>query len=40
MDIIQVINLKKHYGKYLGIENVSFSVKEGEILGFVGPNGA
>lgn len=40
MDIIQVTNLKKYYGKHLGIENVSFSVKKGEILGFVGPNGA
>ncbi|MEN2774278.1 ABC transporter ATP-binding protein [Acetivibrio clariflavus] len=40
MDTIQVTNLKKYYGKHLGIENVSFSVKKGEILGFVGPNGA
>ncbi|NLK28779.1 MAG: ATP-binding cassette domain-containing protein, partial [Clostridiales bacterium] len=40
MDAIQINNLKKYYGKYLGIENVSFSVKEGEIFGFVGPNGA
>ncbi|WP_027622159.1 ABC transporter ATP-binding protein [Acetivibrio clariflavus] len=40
MDTIQVTNLKKYYGKHLGIENVSFSVKKGEKLGFVGPNGA
>jgi ABC-2 type transport system ATP-binding protein len=40
MEAIQVLNLKKYYGKHLGIENVSFSVKKGEIFGFVGPNGA
>ena len=40
MDAIEVTSLKKYYGKHLGIEDVSFSVREGEILGFVGPNGA
>lgn len=40
MDAIQICNLKKNYGKYLGVDDVSFSVKEGEIFGFVGPNGA
>lgn len=40
MDAIQICNLKKSFGQYLGIDDVSFSVKEGEIFGFVGPNGA
>lgn len=40
MDTIQATSLKKYYGKHLGIEDVSFSVREGEIFGFVGPNGA
>lgn len=40
MEAIQINNLVKHYGKNLGIQDVSFSVKEGEIFGFVGPNGA
>lgn len=40
MDAVRVENLMKYYGRHLGIEDVSFTVKEGEILGFVGPNGA
>lgn len=40
MDVIQVNELTKYYGKSRGIENLSFSVKEGEIFGFIGPNGA
>ncbi|HPR34652.1 MAG TPA: ABC transporter ATP-binding protein [Anaerolineaceae bacterium] len=40
MDIIQVNELTKYYGKSRGIENLSFSVREGEIFGFIGPNGA
>lgn len=50
MSIIQINNLTKYYsvsnglfkpkGKARGIENVSFSVKEGEKFGFIGPNGA
>jgi ABC-2 type transport system ATP-binding protein len=40
MDVIVIQDLSKYYGKSRGIENVSFSVKEGEIFGFIGPNGA
>jgi ABC-2 type transport system ATP-binding protein len=40
MDVIVIHDLSKYYGKSRGIENVSFSVKEGEIFGFIGPNGA
>ena len=40
MDIIEIKNLTKYYGKIKGIEDVSFSVKKGEIFGFLGPNGA
>ncbi len=40
MDVIQVNELTKYYGASRGIENLSFSVREGEIFGFIGPNGA
>ena len=39
-NVIEIQNLTKQYGKHRGIDNVSFSVKEGEIFGFIGPNGA
>lgn len=38
--MIEIKNLTKNYGKHRGVEDVSFSVKEGEIFGFLGPNGA
>ncbi len=37
---IEVSNISKRYGKQLALDNVSFSVKKGEIVGFLGPNGA
>lgn len=40
MNVIEIKNLTKMYGKARGIEDVSFDVKEGEIFGFIGPNGA
>lgn len=35
-----ISNLKKYYGKNVGVEDISFNVREGEIVGFIGPNGA
>ena len=32
--------LTKHYGKHRVINNLSFSVNQGEFFGFIGPNGA
>lgn len=40
MDIIEIKNLTKFYGNIKGIENLTLSVKKGEIFGFLGPNGA
>ena len=39
-NMIEITDLTKTYGKHRGVENVSFSVKKGEIFGFLGPNGA
>jgi len=39
-NVIETKNLTKFYGKIKGIENLTFSVKKGEIFGFLGPNGA
>jgi len=38
--MVNVKNLTKKFGGYTAVNNVSFSLKEGEILGFLGPNGA
>jgi ABC-2 type transport system ATP-binding protein len=38
--MIEVEHLSKIYGNTAAIEDVTFSVKSGEIMGFLGPNGA
>jgi ABC-2 type transport system ATP-binding protein len=38
--IIEVENISKNYGKINAIKNWSFAVKEGEIYGLIGPDGA
>lgn len=38
--VLEVKKLKKYYGKIRGVEDVSLSIKKGEIYGFIGPNGA
>ena len=38
--MIQVKNVTKKYGKFTAIDNISFEVKDGEVVGLLGPNGA
>ncbi|MEC1587832.1 ABC transporter ATP-binding protein [Bacillus spizizenii] len=39
-NIVEVKNLVKHYYKKIAVDDISFEVKKGEILGLLGPNGA
>ncbi len=38
--MIEVKNLVKRYGSHTALNDVSFTINDGEILGFLGPNGA
>ena len=38
--MIEVKNITKRYGKAVAVENISFTIEDGEIVGLLGPNGA
>lgn len=38
--IIQVEHFSKKYGDFTAVDNISFTVDEGSIFAFLGPNGA
>jgi ABC-2 type transport system ATP-binding protein len=38
--MIEAVGLTKRYGDKLAVDNLSFSVKPGQVTGFLGPNGA
>ena len=38
--MIEVKNVTKKYGKLVAVDDISFTIKEGEIVGLLGPNGA
>lgn len=38
--MIEVRNLTKKFGNHTAVDGISFTVNDGEILGFLGPNGA
>ena len=38
--MIEVKNVTKKYGKVVAVDNISFTINDGEIVGLLGPNGA
>lgn len=40
MNILELQNLKKHFSSQKAVDDISFSVKQGDIFGLLGPNGA
>jgi ABC-2 type transport system ATP-binding protein len=40
MSILSVTNLRKRYGETVAVDDISFAVDRGEIVGLLGPNGA
>ncbi len=38
--MIEVKNVTKKYGKTVAVDDISFTINEGEIIGLLGPNGA
>jgi len=40
IDFVVLKNVSKYYGTFRALDNVSFTIKEGEIFGYIGPNGA
>ena len=38
--ILQCRNLSKNFGQYTALDDITFTVHEGEIVGLIGPNGA
>src|SRR6266568_393295 len=40
MSVLEAAHLRKQFGDFVAVEDISFSLSEGEILGVLGPNGA
>ncbi|MDP3724582.1 MAG: ATP-binding cassette domain-containing protein, partial [bacterium] len=38
--VLEVSHLTKTFGSFVAVDDISFSIADGEILGLLGPNGA
>ena len=38
--VIRVDNLVKKFGDFTAVNNISFDVRQGEVFGYLGPNGS
>ena len=38
--MIEVKNVTKKYGSFVAVNDISFTINDGEVVGFLGPNGA
>jgi len=38
--MVEIKNLRKQFGPFTAVDDISFTVEQGEVLGFLGPNGA
>ena len=38
--MIETVGLSKYYGDFIAVEDLTFSIKRGEVVAFLGPNGA
>ena len=38
--MIEVKNITKKYGSFMAVNDISFTINDGEVVGFLGPNGA
>jgi ABC-2 type transport system ATP-binding protein len=38
--MIEAVNLTKHYGSFIAVEDLTFTIRQGEVTAFLGPNGA
>ncbi len=38
--MIEVKNVTKKYGNFIAVDNISFTINDGEVIGLLGPNGA